>query len=147
MGQINAHMDRLTDLLINETITKEAYDRKFSQLQNRRKEISVMQEEHQGGNEEFKNALTTMISLASKAPEIFKSSKTEVKRALIGFVFSNLQLNGSKLEYTLREPFQSFQNVESYKEWLSRLDTIRTNHRQAVILGFELIPDQLRAIA
>jgi len=118
MGQINAHMDRLTDLLINETITKEAYDRKFSQLQNRRKEISVVQEEHQGGNEEFKNALTTMVSLASKAPEIFKSSKTEVRRALIGFVFSNLQLNGSKLEYTLREPFQSFQNVESYKEWL-----------------------------
>lgn len=87
--------------------------------------ISVMQEEHQGGNEEFKNALTTMVSLASKAPEIFKSSKISVKCSLMVFVFSNLELNDEKLEHTLREPFQSFQNVESYKEWLGYLDSNR----------------------
>lgn len=114
----NRQLDRLTDLLINETINKEVYDRKFAQLQARRKEITVMQEEHQGGNEEFKIALTTMVSLASKAPEIFKSSKTSVKRALMAFVFSNLALNGQKLEYALRPPFDGLQNLRSYKEWL-----------------------------
>lgn len=77
-----------------------------------------MQEEHQDGNEEFKIALTTMVSLASKAPEIFKSSKTSVKRALVAFVFSNLTLNGQKLEYASREPFATLTNPESYKEWL-----------------------------
>ena len=89
-------MDKLTDLLINGTITKEAYDRKFQRLQARRKEISVLLEEHQEGNEEFKVALTTMLSLASKAPEIFNSSKTEIKRDLINTVFSNLSFRGRK---------------------------------------------------
>ncbi len=118
MEQVNAQLDRLTDLLIGETIDKNAYDRKFSQLQARRKEISTRQEEHQGGDEEFKSALTALVSLASKAPKIFESSKTPVKRSLIAFVFSNLELNGGKLEYTLHEPFRSFQNVGEYKKWL-----------------------------
>ncbi|MCB9989746.1 MAG: hypothetical protein H6867_00005, partial [Rhodospirillales bacterium] len=118
MTQINRQLDRLTDLLINETINKEVYDRKFAQLQAKRKEITVMQEEHQGGNEEFKIALTTMVSLAFKAPEVFKSSKISVKRALMAFVFSNLALNGQKLEYALRPPFDGLQNLRSYKEWL-----------------------------
>ena len=112
------HINTQIDLQFDETMNKEVYESKFSQLQYRRKEVSAMQEEHQGGNEEFKNALTTMVSLASKEPEKFKSSKTEVKRALSRFVFSNLRLNGQKLEYTLREPFQNFQNFGSYKKWL-----------------------------
>lgn len=118
MQEVNQQLDKLTDLLLNETINKETYDRKHSQLQTRRKEIAALQDEHQGGNEEFKTALTTLAVLASKAPEIFKSSKTEVKRALMGFVFSNLEMKGPTLCYSLREPFSDFQNVASYKEWL-----------------------------
>jgi hypothetical protein len=63
-------------------------------------------------------ALTTLVSLASKAPEIFKSSKIEVKRSLIGFVFSNLEMKGGSLCYSLREPFCGFQSAVGYHEWL-----------------------------
>ena len=129
MEEVNTQLDRLTDLLINETIHKEAYDRKFAELQAKRKELSTRQEEHQGGNEDFKEAITTLLSLASKAPEIFKSSKTSVKRSLIGFIFSNLSLNGAKLEYTLREPFKSFENVGGYQKWLGWQDS---NLRMAI---------------
>lgn len=144
MEEVNHQLDKLTDLLINETINKETYDRKHSQLQTKRQEISTLQTEHQEGNEEFKIALTTLVSLASKAPLIFKSSKTEVKRALIGFVFSNLEMDGRKLWYCLREPLSGFQNLASNQEWLSALDTARTRNRQAAILAFQLIPFQIR---
>ena len=118
LEQINVQMDKITDLLVNDTISKDTYDRKFSQLQTRRKEISTSQAEHQGGNEEFKHAITTLVSLSSKAPEIFRSSKTPIKRALISTVFSNLRLNGGKLDYALAEPFGSFQYLSDYKKWL-----------------------------
>lgn len=118
MQEVNHQLDRLTDLLINETINKATYDRKHSQLQTRRQEITTLQTEHQEGNEEFKIALTTLVSLASKAPEIFKSSKTEAKRALMGFVFSNLEMNGQKLSYALRSPLSDFQNVGDFNRWL-----------------------------
>ena len=119
LEQINIQMDKITDLLVNDTISKDIYDRKFSQLQTRRKEISTAQEEHQGGNEEFKHTITTIMSLSSKAPEIFNGSKTSIKRELISTVFSNLKLNGAKLDYTLAEPFRSLQDQGSNNNWLA----------------------------
>lgn len=77
-------------------------------------------DEHQEGNEDFKTALITLVSLASKAPEIFKSSKSEVKRALIAFVFSNLKMDGENLRVSLREPFRGFLKVSGLKGWLGR---------------------------
>ncbi|MGH1377064.1 MAG: hypothetical protein ACRBCK_12040 [Alphaproteobacteria bacterium] len=106
-----------------------------------------MLEEHQDGNEDFKNAITTMASLASRAPDMLNSSKTGVKRALIAFVFSNLQLNGTKLEYTLREPFQSFQSVGECNKWHPVIDTVRTQNSHGIIkLHKQISPELLEAI-
>jgi site-specific DNA recombinase len=46
-----------------------------------------------------------LISLASKAPDLFERSNNAEKRLLIGFVFSNLTLEGPTLRYSLRKPF------------------------------------------
>jgi len=52
----------------------------------------------------------------------FKSLKTTQKRQSLALIFSNLELDGAKLRYTLAEPFASFVNVGSYHEWLGRQD-------------------------
>ena len=121
--EIDSQMDKLTDLLIGDNINKDAYDRKFSQLQGRRQETSMLQEEHHNGNEQFKMALSMLVTIASKAPDIFKSSKTTLKRQLMTLIFSNLELGGQKLRYSLAEPFASFENLGSYKEWLGWQDS------------------------
>lgn len=69
--------------------------------------------------------------------------QTEVKRALMGFVFSNLEMEGRKLRFALRSPYSDFQNVVGYKEWLSVMDTARMKHYQAVILLYQRLPPTL----
>jgi hypothetical protein len=59
-----------------------------------------------------------LISVASRAAEIFERSNTEQKRQLIAFVFSNLRLRGKKLEFALRSPFDLMVNRRSYASWL-----------------------------
>lgn len=49
-------------------------------MQNRHYELTTHQEEHHSGNQQFKTDVTTLVTLASLAPDIFKSSKTEEKR-------------------------------------------------------------------
>jgi hypothetical protein len=61
-------------------------------------------EQHQKGEEDFRTTLESLISLASRAPELFERSKPEQKRQLLVFVFSNLQLSGKKLEFSLILP-------------------------------------------
>lgn len=135
MEQINGQLDRLTDLLINETINKETFDRKHSQLQTRKKEIVALQDGHQDGTEEFRAALITFVTLAAKAPEIFKSSKTEVKRTLIAFVFSNLEMNGQKLRICLRPPLSDFQNVGDFKGWLCGQSLSHNSQQDSLLAG------------
>ena len=44
--------------------------------------------------------LETLISVASRAAELFDGSKTEQKRELLAFEFSNLRLRGKKLDFS-----------------------------------------------
>jgi len=47
-------------------------------------------------DQNFKLTVNTVLSIASKAYELFKSSNIEQKRKLINYVFSNLELEGVK---------------------------------------------------
>lgn len=70
--------------------------------------------------------LETLISLASRAAELFKRSKIEQKRQLIALLFSNLRLNGKNLEYSCHSPFDLTVNRPTYTSWLGFLNTVRT---------------------
>ncbi len=76
-------------------------------------------EQHQKGEGVFRTTLESLISVASRAAGIFERSKTEQKRELIAFVFSNLRLRGKKLEFALRSPFDLMVNRATYTSWLS----------------------------
>ena len=56
--------------------------------------------------------------MASRAADLFDRSKTEQKRELIAFVFSNLRLRGKTLEFTLRSPFDLMVNWSDHSSWL-----------------------------
>jgi hypothetical protein len=74
-------------------------------LKGRQNEIALRIEQHKEGEGDYRTTLESLISVASRAADIFERSKTEQKRELIAFVFSNLRLRGKKLEYSLRSPF------------------------------------------
>ena len=76
-----------------------------------------MLEQHHKGNEQFKIALSSLITLASHAHEIFASSTNDEKRQLLGYVFSNLELDGKKLSYTLQKPFNLFVDLATCQKW------------------------------
>lgn len=120
---VTSRLDALLDEYLDKSITKDMYDRKHSQLIQRRQEIQEMLERHHSGDEQFRIAVSTMIMLASKAAEIFDCSQTEEKRQLIGYVFSNLELKGSTLCYSLKKPFNLLVDLASCKEWLLEQDS------------------------
>jgi site-specific DNA recombinase len=123
---ISKKQDRLTDLLIDESITKDIYNNKLTQLVNRQQEINQLLEQHHKGNEQFKIALSSLITLTSHAYDIFESSTIDEKRQLMGYMFSNLKLKGRKLEYDLKKPFNLFANLTDRQEWLSGQSTLLT---------------------
>jgi len=76
-------------------------------------------------DEIYSMTLISLLNICSKAPELFKSSKVEQKRALINFLLSNLQLRGKKLEYTLKKPFDVLVNLGYRSNWLQNKPIFR----------------------
>lgn len=114
---LSKKLDKLTDLLLDASITKDVYNKKHQEITQRQYEINRELESHHEGNEQFKIALSMLVTLASRAWDIFKSSTTDEKRQLIGYLFSNLEMKGTTLCYTLKKPFDLFVKLGSYQEW------------------------------
>jgi hypothetical protein len=89
-------------------------------------------EQHHKGNEQFKIALSSLITLASHAYDLFESSTIDEKRQLLGYVFSNLELEGATLRFSLRKPFNLFADLATCQEWLPLVSILRTEKREAV---------------
>ena len=61
-------------------ITQDEYDKKARELKARQVELAMQIEQHQQGDGAFRTALESLISVASRAAEIFERSKVEQKR-------------------------------------------------------------------
>jgi site-specific DNA recombinase len=118
--QIRDRLAVLLDLRLDKSITADEYDKKARELKERHTEIALRIEQHQKGEGEFRTTLETLISVASRAAELFEGSKTEQKRELLAFVFSNLRLRGKTLEFSLRSPFDLMTNRVDYASWQPR---------------------------
>jgi len=128
-------------------IPQDEYDKKARELKERQTEIALRIEQHQQGEGDFRTTLESLISLASRAAELFERSKAEQKRQLLAFVFSNLQLRGKKLEFSLRSPFDLMVNRAGYSSWLAFLNTVRTEHFNQVLALRAILPAIARGSA
>lgn len=70
-----------------------------------------------------------LLDIASRARDLFLSSKVDQKRKLISFVLSNLSLEGKKLVYNLKEPFDAILQANKSKIWLPGPDSNRRPKR------------------
>ncbi|HCR86513.1 MAG TPA: hypothetical protein DIV86_07550 [Alphaproteobacteria bacterium] len=69
---------------------------------------------------EFKtkgDLISTLLTLVSKASELFEKANIEQKRKLIRFLFPNLKVTGEKLEYSLKKPFDLLINLPLCLKW------------------------------
>lgn len=73
-----------------------------------------------------RNAVLTIFELAEGMYDIFESSNNIKKRELINILFSNLELSGLNLYYSLQKPFDLLQKKEGQPVWLPNNCTTRT---------------------
>lgn len=95
---------------------------------DRQKEILQELEDLSEGNKGFVIGATYIVELCSRAVELFESEWTtiEQKRYLIDTLFSNMTLVGEKLDFTLKQPFDSLVKISKTGVWCGIADTLQT---------------------
>jgi hypothetical protein len=105
-------------------------------------EILSQMQDHSDADETFYLTANATLNIAKRAKEIFVSSEVMEKRQLLGFLLQNCVLNGKKLEFTMRSPYNLMvQNHDdiTLREWL---DAFRTVNWKEVKQELQFIPSE-----
>jgi hypothetical protein len=89
----------------------------LSQKSSNLNEIGQLLTSYNIDDDRFTKACSRMVELLSNAREYWRGSNNNEKRALLNFVFSNLETKGASLCYTLRKLFASFMGGTDRPEW------------------------------
>lgn len=102
---IQLKLSRLTDLLLDQSITKDDYDKKLKELKEKQHEIDSSLQNHTSADENYYITASTVFNLAKNALELFESSEIAEKRALLNYLLQNCVARQKTLSFQLRSPF------------------------------------------
>ena len=114
---------KLLDLLMDNKIDQVDYDTKSEELKETLYNIQIKLDAHSKADDNFVYTLESLILIASRAPELFKSSKVEQKREILNLLLSNCTLADGKLRFSLRKPFDALVNLNNRSKWSGRKDS------------------------
>ena len=126
--QVKEKNDRLLDLYLmpNSSITKETYDQKHMQFNVKLQQLNIELEEYTKADFDYQVTLTYLFSIAKRAKTIFTDSEIKEKRNFLNMILQNPQLDGKKLEFTIRTPFREVLKLGYSPILLPWLDEYRT---------------------
>jgi len=136
---LNADGYECSKKLCQGRITQDEYDKKAHELKQRQYELNRQLELHTKADEAFNVTVSSLMGLASRAYELFESSKVDQKRQLMSFVLSNLRLKGKNLEFSMRKPFDAFMNLKDQNKILPILEILRTESYQEILAFYPLL--------
>ena len=83
------------------------FNKKLKEYKEKQEEIREEMARYDQADQKFYITANTVLKLAQKAYEIFQSSEVEEKRQLLNFLLQNLTLQGKKLLFEMKKPFDT----------------------------------------
>ncbi len=115
--------NKLLDLYLDQSITKPDYDKKLEELNDKLMRLGIELEEHTQADYNYKTTVSTILNISRRARDIFNSSETCEKRALLGFLLQNPVVEDKKLLFTLKKPWDVVLQLATTTRWLRGKDS------------------------
>lgn len=125
---LRAKDGRLLELFIDQSITKDIYDKKHEEYQDQIQVLEIEMSEHRKADYDYQTTIATVISVARRAKTIFdQSSDPAKKRAFLNYLLQNPVVNEKKLYFTIASPFNLVLELADNPTWLRWVDDVRTS--------------------
>ncbi|HPC30381.1 MAG TPA: recombinase family protein, partial [Candidatus Pacearchaeota archaeon] len=105
--KIETRINNAFDLLTDGSITRDMFNKKLKEYKEKQAELNEEMQRYTDADENYYITANIVLNLAKKAYEIFQSSEVEEKRQLLNFLLQNLTLEGKKLNFELKTPFDT----------------------------------------
>jgi len=104
--------NRLLDAFLDQSITKDIYDKKHQEQQDQIQTLEIEMSEHQKADYNYQTTVATVLSVARRAKTIFEnSSEVAGKRAFLNYLLQNPIVTGKTLTFELKKPFDLVLNL------------------------------------
>lgn len=101
------------------SITKDIYDKKHQELQDKMQVLEIEMSEHRKADYEYQTTVAIVVSVARRAKDIFeKSSDIAGKRQFLSYLLQNPTVNEKKLCFTIASPFNLVLELADNPNWL-----------------------------
>ncbi len=100
-------IDTWTNLLLDQSITKDDYDKKLEKLKDNQYRLGIELEEYTKADHQYHIHVAMVLNVSRMIGEVFESSEVSEKRAILNFILQNPTVSGKQLEFTLRKPFDT----------------------------------------
>lgn len=117
LNELKIKEDRLLDCFLDGTFTKEFFEEKQAKIIQERQELEATAEKYKIISADMKENVNNVMSMASNISYIFEHSNLTEKQKLLSLLLTDCKLNGTKLEYTLRKPFDKLIECGNYQQW------------------------------
>lgn len=125
-GVLQNRIDGLPGLFLDGLIEKRAYDRNLKDWKDRQYECSSQIQDYTRADEGYHITVSAVLNLARRAAEIFESSEVPEKRQLLNYLLQNPRVDGKKLLFELKTPFDTIASVKDQPIGLPLLVAFRT---------------------
>jgi len=116
-------IDKSYELLLDGCITKDMFNKKLKEYKEKQAEINEKMQQYTDADENFYLTANMVLNLAKRALEIFKSSEINEKRQLLNFLLQNCRLDGKKLIFELKTPFNTILQAQKCSNLLRGWDS------------------------
>lgn len=119
LSNLEVKQDRLLDAFIDQSITKEVFDKKHQEYRVQTEILEIEMKEHSNANYDYQTTLAMVFSVARRAKTIFEnSSDIAGKRAFLNYLLQNPVVNEKKLYFTIASPFNLVLELADNPNWL-----------------------------
>ena len=101
------------------------FNKKLKEYKEKQAELEAKMQSYTDADENYYLTANITLNLAKKAYEIFQSSEPEEKWQFLNFLLQNLKLEGKRLNFELKTPFNTVLQASKCSNLLPILDAFR----------------------
>ncbi len=115
--KLEKRIEQMYDDKLDGCITEDEYHKRIQRYRIEQKSIKEKLDNLHTADEDYYTTANYLLNLSKRIPQLFESSKPEVKRRLINLVLSNPTLNDVTVCATIRKPFSRWAKGSSCSKW------------------------------
>ena len=116
-SKLQNRIEKMYDDKLDGSITDHQYQERLTRFRIEQKSVQEKLKNLHTADEDYYTTVNFILNLCRRIPQLFESSKPEIKRRLINLVLLNPTLNDTTVNATIRKPFSFWAKGSSCPIW------------------------------